>query len=390
MKKEIRLKKKNLLEYLDNDNKVSLNSIKRKCSKKEINLILNESGVNYKRIFNNSLESKKIYKDDLDNIENNIIKNVTINKKIKNLQDLIDIMNEYPLKNNIKYNINLKTLNKIKPDLIKLNNMIGLNDIKNNIIKQILYYLQGLYNFSEDHRDFMHTVLSGPPGSGKTEVAKIIGNIFCRMGILKENKFRKVTRSDFIAGYLGQTALKTKHLIEESLNGVLFIDEAYALGNPEKRDSFAKEALDTLCESLSNHKDKLMVIIAGYEEELNKCFFSYNEGLESRFIWRYKTLEYSSEELKLIFEKKVREIGWFIDIDSNKLTKWFEENKKRFENGGRSIETLVTKTKISHSLRIFGQDLNFQKQINLEDLDNGLESINKSENNNDIISLLYT
>ena len=275
MKKEIRVNKKNLVEYLDNNNKVigtALSSVQKKCSKKEINLILNESGINYKRIFNNSLEVKKIYKDDLDNIENNIIKNVTINKKINNLQDLIDIINENPLKNNVKYNINLKTLNKIKQDLIKLNNMIGLNDIKNNIIKQILYYLQGLYNFSEDHRDFMHTVLSGPPGSGKTEVAKIIGNIFCKMGILKENKFRKVTRSDFIAGYLGQTALKTKQLIEDSLNGVLFIDEAYALGNPEKRDSFAKEALDTLCESLSNHKDKLMVIIAGYEEELNKCF----------------------------------------------------------------------------------------------------------------------
>jgi AAA+ superfamily predicted ATPase len=390
MKKELRVNKKNLLEHLDNDNKVSLNSIKRKSSKKEINLILNESGVNYKRIFNSSLEANKICKHNFDDIENNIIKNININKKIKNLQDLIDIINEYPLRNNIKYNINLKTLNKIKPDLIKLNNMIGLNDIKNNIIKQILYYLQGLYNFSEDHRDFMHTVLSGPPGSGKTEVAKIIGNIFSKMGILKENKFRKVTRSDFIAGYLGQTALKTKHLIEESLNGVLFIDEAYALGNPEKRDSFAKEALDTLCESLSNHKDKLMVIIAGYEEELNKCFFSYNEGLESRFIWRYKTLEYSGEELKLIFEKKIREIGWLIEIDQDKLIKWFDENKKRFENGGRSIETLVTKTKISHSVRIFGQDSNFQKQINLEDLENGLDSMNKYENNKDVISLLYT
>ena len=390
MKKEIRVNKKNLLEHLDNNNKVCLSSIQRKCSKKEINLILNESVVNYKRIFKDTLENKKISKYELDNIENNIVKDVIINKKINNLQDLIDIINEHPLKNNIKYNINLKTLNKIKQDLIKLNNMIGLNDIKNNIIKQILYYLQGLYNFSEDHRDFMHTVLSGPPGSGKTEVAKIIGNIFCKMGILKENKFRKVTRSDFIAGYLGQTALKTKQLIEDSLNGVLFIDEAYALGNPEKRDSFAKEALDTLCESLSNHKDKLMVIIAGYEEELNKCFFSYNEGLESRFIWRYKTLEYSGEELKLIFEKKIREIGWFINIDEYKLIKWFNENKKRFENGGRSIETLVTKTKISHSLRIFGQDSNYQKQINLEDLDNGLDSMNKSENNKDVISLLYT
>ena len=133
-----------------------------------------------------------------------------------------------------------------------------------------------------------------------------------------------------------------------------------------------------------------MVIIAGYEEELNKCFFSYNEGLESRFIWRYKTLEYSGEELKLIFEKKIREIGWLIEIDQDKLIKWFDENKKRFENGGRSIETLVTKTKISHSLRIFGQDSNFQKQINFEDLENGLDSMNKYENNKDVISLLYT
>ena len=76
--------------------------------------------------------------------------------------------------------------------------------------------------------------------------------------------------------------------------------------------------------------------------------------------------------------------------NQDKLIKWFDENKKRFQNGGRSIETLVTKTKISHSLRIFGQDLNFQKQINLEDLENGLDSMNQYENNNDVISLLYT
>ena len=390
MKKEIRLNKKNLFQHLDCDNNIYLNKIKRKSSKNEINLILNESGLNYKKIFNNSIENKKIFRGDLDNIENNIIKFITINKKINNLSDLINLINDYPVVNNIKYNINLNTLNKIKEDLIKLNNMIGLSDIKNNIIKQILYYIQGLYNFDEDHRDFMHTVLSGPPGSGKTEVAKIIGNIFCKMGILKENKFKKVTRSDFIAGYLGQTALKTKNLIEDSLNGVLFIDEAYALGNSEKKDSFSKEALDTLCEALSNYKDKLMVIIAGYEDELNKCFFSYNEGLESRFIWRYKTLEYTGEELKLIFEKKIKEIGWHIDVDSIELENWFNKNKAKFENGGRSIETLVTKTKISHSVRIFGQDINYQKQINLEDLNNGISCINFSKNNSDIMSLMYS
>ena len=98
---------------------------------------------------------------------------------------------------------------------------------------------------------------------------------------------------------------------------VLFIDEAYALGNSEKRDSFAKECIDTLCEGLSNHKENLMVIIAGYEKELKECFFSYNQGLDSRFNWRYKTDNYNHVELYKIFKKKVNEIGWTL---SDKVT----------------------------------------------------------------------
>ena len=116
---------------------------------------------------------------------------------------------------------------------------------------------------------------------------KIIGKIFSKLGILSKKYFKKVTRADLIAGYLGQTAIKTRDVINEAKGGVLFIDEAYALGNPEKRDSFAKECIDTLCEGLSDNKDNLMVIIAGYEKELKDCFFSYNQGLDSRFNWRF-------------------------------------------------------------------------------------------------------
>ena len=92
-------------------------------------------------------------------------------------------------------------------------------------------------------------------------------------------------------------------MIKECIGGVLFIDEAYALGNPEKRDSFAKECLDTLCESLTEHKDDLMVIIAGYEEQLDECFFAFNQGLNSRFTWRFHTDKYSPYELKEILIK---------------------------------------------------------------------------------------
>ena len=119
---------------------------------------------------------------------------------------------------------------------------------------------------------YIHTVLYGPPGTGKTEVAMMIGRIYCGLGILKKGHFTKVTRSDLVAGYLGQTPIKTKS-DRNALNGVLFIDEAYSLGHPDKCDSFAQECIDALRPS-SAHKDKLVIIIAGYEKELKERFFA--------------------------------------------------------------------------------------------------------------------
>ena len=123
-----------------------------------------------------------------------------------------------------------------------------------------------------------------------------------------------MTRSDLVAGFLGQTALKTKDIIKECLGGVLFIDEAYSLGSQEKRDSFSKECIDTLCEALSDHKDNLMVIIAGYETDLNECFFKSNQGLNSRFTWRLKIDNYNAADLHNMFIKKINDSGWSITL----------------------------------------------------------------------------
>lgn len=227
--------------------------------------------------------------------------------------------------------------------------------------------------------DFMHTVLYGPPGTGKTEVAKILGNIFCHLGILKANTFKKVTRSDLIAGYLGQTAIKTREVIDSAIGGVLFIDEAYALGNTEKRDSFSKECIDTLCEALSDHKHELMVIIAGYEKELTDCFFSYNEGLSSRFTWRYKIDNYSAIDLRKIFEKIVRDNRWtFKDVDSVKDA-WFKEHYDYFKYFGRDIEVFFTKTKIAHSRRVFCRPTEQRRSLNMKDLETGFELFSQNE-----------
>jgi hypothetical protein len=311
---------------------------------------------------------------------------INIDVQINSITDLLNLIETYKIDTHLQYNINMESLHKIKNPLIELNNMVGMKELKTNVVEQIIYFIQELH---VDSQDFMHTVIYGPPGTGKTEIAKIMSKIFSTIGLLSKDTFKKVTRSDLIAGYVGQTALKTRDVINNSIGGVLFIDEAYSLGNVDKKDSFSKECIDTICEALSNHKQDLMVIIAGYENELNQCFFNYNQGLQSRFAWRFKTDEYSGKDLHDIFIKKVNEIEWLICENENKITPmWFEKNIEHFKYYGRDIECLLAKTKIAHSKRVFCKDAKDKKKLTLQDLDNGLElylknnDLQKSKNDN--------
>jgi SpoVK/Ycf46/Vps4 family AAA+-type ATPase len=304
---------------------------------------------------------------------------IDIDVEINNIADLLKLIDTYKADPAIKYNINMKALHSIKEPLEELNNMIGMKDLKNNVVDQILYFVQEFHKNKDLTGEFLHTVIYGPPGTGKTEIAKIMGKIYSKIGILSKGTFKKVTRSDLVAGYLGQTALKTRDVIKESLGGVLFIDEAYALGNPEKKDSFSKECIDTLCEALSDNKENLMVIIAGYEKELKECFFSFNQGLDSRFTWRFKMDDYTHEDMHKIFLKKVKDIGWEIDDSSNISSDWFKKNKDCFKFYGRDIETLLSKTKIAHSRRVFCRPESEKKKLIVKDLDKGFEIYLKND-----------
>lgn len=310
---------------------------------------------------------------------------INIEAEINTIDDIIQLTEKYKLDPEIKYNINMKALHNIKEPLQELNNMIGMSELKNNIVDQILYFVQELHKNKSDSGvttlsgDFMHTVIYGPPGTGKTEIAKMMGKIYSKIGILNKGTFKKVTRSDLIAGYLGQTAIKTRDVIKEALGGVLFIDEAYALGNTDKKDIFSKECIDTLCEALSDNKENLMVIIAGYETELNDCFFNYNQGLDSRFTWRFKTDNYSAEDLYKIFVKKVMDIGWELHEESKITQDFFKKNYDYFKFFGRDIETILAKTKIAHSKRVFCKDDSEKKKITLKDLEKGFESYLKND-----------
>lgn len=326
-----------------------------------------------------------------------VVERVNICCEITCIADLLKIVAQHPVVENVEYNINMQALHRISEPLRQLDAMIGMDSLKESVVDQIVYFMQDLHKFSEkgdtEHtgytgdktgmggkgkgeksggvfNDYMHTVIYGPPGTGKTEVAQLIGAIFSRMGVLRKNRFKKVTRSDLIAGYLGQTAIKTADVIKECLGGVLFIDEAYALGNMEKRDSFSKECIDTLCEALSEHKSNLMVIVAGYEKDLNDCFFSCNPGLNSRFTWRYKIDDYTPAQLAKIYEKKALDCGW--QLHEPVRVNWFEDNICYFKCYGRDMETLLSRAKIAHGRRIFGSSNDKKRRLTHADLERGM------------------
>jgi SpoVK/Ycf46/Vps4 family AAA+-type ATPase len=303
----------------------------------------------------------------------------TIDASVTSLADLINIIEKNEYRTDTEYNIDLKSLHNIKTELLELNTMIGMETMKQSIVDQLLYFVQNLH-VGKDSGDFKHTAIYGPPGTGKTEIAKIIGKMYSKMGILKNNVFRKVTRSDLIGGYLGQTAIKTRKVIDECMGGVLFIDEAYSLANSEREDSYSKECLDTICEALSDHKNDFMVIIAGYEDELNETFFRVNKGLQSRFIWRFTMDEYSSNELMKIFKKKVMDQEWLFEKEDDVKEKWFQERKDQFKSFGRDMELLFTYTKIAHGRRIYGKEKDLRKRISLEDINKAYDVFLKNKN----------
>lgn len=319
--------------------------------------------------------------------------------EIKTIDDLIAMGRAFHCKKQTTYrNINLRLLNNLVGPLMELNQMIGLGEVKMRMVDQILFFLQGfntsdrcktctdcVYNLPcvQNRTEMLHTVLTGPPGVGKTCMARIIGRVYKEMGILSNGDFHEVSRSDLIAKYLGQTAIKTQEVIDRCAGGVMFIDEAYSLGHKENRDSFAKECLDTLNKNLSERRD-FLCIIAGYKNELEDCFFSANPGLTRRFTFRYDITEYDYKELLEIFKGMVEKEGWKVDLQLEMLgdTKYLEEDlngmfrkhREYFPYCGGDVETLFLQCKIAHARRMPDN----KKTFNYTDFENGFRQFIKN------------
>lgn len=189
------------------------------------------------------------------------------------------------------------------PELLdELNALVGLDEVKEKVRDLIAYQkVQKLRRennlFSE--KNTLHLAFTGNPGTGKTTVARIVGRIYKQLGLLSKGHFIEVSRTDLIAGYQGQTALKVKQVIEKAVGGVLFIDEAYSITENDHSDSYGRECLTELTKALEDYRDDLVVIVAGYTEPMEK-FFESNPGLKSRFNTFIRFPDYSSDELEQI------------------------------------------------------------------------------------------
>jgi hypothetical protein len=183
--------------------------------------------------------------------------------------------------------------------LARLDGMIGLADVKDEIHHQAellrvdqLRRASGLKPTDVNR----HLVFTGNPGTGKTTVARLVAGIYRALGILEKGQLIETDRSGCVAGYVGQTALKTAEVVKSALGGVLFVDEAYALAT----DDFGNEAIDTLVKAMEDHRDDLVLIVAGYTDEMVE-FIASNPGLESRFRTTIDFADYSDDELVAIF-----------------------------------------------------------------------------------------
>ena len=291
-----------------------------------------------------------------------------IDKEIKTLQDLIDLGETYDPLDKKRYVIHMRALNKCLQPLKDLQAMIGMKLVKDMILDLIFFRLQNIKDNDKD--ELWHTVIQGSPGTGKTEISKMLGKVFYGLGICKKDKFTAVKRSDMIGKYLGHTAKMTQDVFDNAKGGVLFIDEAYSLGNPEGRDSFSKECIDTINQNLTENKDTI-VFIAGYKEQLDESFFAYNPGLNRRFKFRINVDKYDASDLRLIYLKKIRDDGWEIwekDEEKQIPLDFFTKNRDMFKYNGGDMENLWHLTKIAHARRIFGKSNDYKKKINKEDI----------------------
>ena len=251
--------------------------------------------------------------------------------------------------------INTKSFDELSDEL---NSLIGLENVKKEIEDLVIF------NKVQKNREkiglkktnrTMHMAFLGNPGTGKTTVARIVGNMYRSLGILSKGHFIEATRTDLIAEYQGQTSLKVKRLIQKAKGGVLFIDEAYSITENEKSDSYGRECLTELTKALEDYRDDLVVIVAGYDD-LMKKFFESNPGLKSRFNYFIEFEDYTVNQMFEIFLSYCKNEDYILqESAAERLKKYLDKQSEDSENknaNGRFVRNVFDKIIMNQAKRL--------------------------------------
>ncbi|MBR4483395.1 MAG: AAA family ATPase [Paludibacteraceae bacterium] len=300
-----------------------------------------------------------------------------------------DVLNEYePVKNSDAGSVSSADgkvavpVSKVWPEdkdpYKELDALVGLGSVKEEVTSLVNFIKvqqarekQGLKTTPISY----HCVFTGNPGTGKTTVARIMAGIYKDLGILKRGHMVETDRSGLVAEYLGQTAVKTNAIIDSALGGVLFIDEAYALA--EKDDSYGYEAISTLLKRMEDDRDNLVVIVAGYTNEM-KTFINSNPGLQSRFNRYIEFPDYNADELFEMYGRNLKKYDMKLDDDASEylkehLNRVVQRKNRNFGNG-RYVRNIFEKTLTAQANRLAASSAAISKeqlsQITIEDVKN--------------------
>ena len=263
--------------------------------------------------------------------------------------------------------------------LSKLNGMVGLAAVKNEIAKLAAFLNLQIQRGETNTFQGKHYVFTGNPGTGKTTVARIMAEVFRNLGILSRGQLVEADRSKLVAGYAGQTAIKTNQLIDSAMGGVLFIDEAYTLKSSDN-DSFGAEAIDTLLKRLEDDRGKFICIVAGYTDQMHD-FIDSNPGLKSRFTQTIHFDDYTADELTQIFLNMASEKKYELDEESRAAVhRQFEQLcLRRDKNFGNARE----------ARRLFDQAVERQSQRLMEAMSNPDVHISDNEAEGFLLQDMY-
>lgn len=259
---------------------------------------------------------------------------------------------------------------KLKEVKAKLDRLVGLDKLK-RLVDELEAFVKIQQKRQENQLAteplVMHMVFKGNPGTGKTTIARIFGELFKELGLLSEGHLKEVERADLVGEYIGHTAQKTKDAIEEALGGILFIDEAYSLARGGTRD-FGKESIDALVKGMEDNRDDLIVILAGYPREMEE-FLETNPGLSSRFPIKVHFDDYTLDELieiaELMLEEREYELSQTAESKLYKILAKKRQKSGSERGNARTVRNLIERAIRVQAMRVVEKEDIFRKDLML-------------------------